>query len=227
MTACGGADVYIVDVCGTLVRDDTTLGLLSYHFGRDRARPLRRWVFNSVSTRWSPLWFAFAVAERLTGRHLLKHFVLRLLSGDRLENLESNAREYAQHLLSNRCVPTVWTLLEQPLSSGRVLLASASLEPVVSALAVSTGAGYVASTLEHREGVLTGRYEVDLTGKKSQALVDKYGSEVFLGKVCVFTDNYTDRSLVEDAESCYIILHDPAHRKRWDGVDATFLGVNE
>ncbi|QGM22375.1 hypothetical protein GJ672_08985 [Spiribacter sp. 2438] len=226
MSVGGKAEVYVVDVCGTLVRDDTTLGLLRHHFDSDRARPLRSWLFKAVSTRRSPFWVAFAIAEKMTGRHLLKHFAVRLLAGDRLQAVEQSAREYAEALLLERRVPTVWLLLEKPLSGGRVILASASLEPVVSALATSTGVGYVASKLQHRAGVLTGRYENDLTGQKREALVEKYGEDLLSGQVCVLTDNLTDRSLVQEAAYSYVVLHDPAHRERWDGVNATFVEVD-
>lgn len=220
------AEVYVVDVCGTLFRDDTTLGLLRHHFGKDKGRAWRRWLFNLASTRRSPFWFAFAVAEKLSGRHLLKHFLLRLLAGDRVAALEDSAREYAGILLSEKRIPAVWELLESAFDMKRVVLASASLEPVISALADSTGVRYVASTLEQYDGVLTGRYKTDLTGQKSQALLCKYGKEILGGQVCVFTDNFTDRALVESAAYSYIILHKSTHRERWKGVDATFLEVN-
>lgn len=219
--------IYIVDVCGTLVHDDTTLGLLRHHFDRSSRRPWRSWLFKVVSTRCSPLWLAFAVAEKLSGCHLLKHFSVRLLAGDRVETLDESAKVYAEFLLAQRRVQAVWPLLEQPFSAKRVILASASLEPVVSVLAALTGARYVASALEQHEGVLTGKYKADLTGQKREALVKKFGNEVLSGQVYVLTDNLTDRSLVEDAACSYVVLHDPAHRERWAGVNATFLGVNE
>ena len=227
MSGCVEADIYVVDVCGTLVRDDTTLGLLDYHFCKDGSRFLRGRIFKSVCMRRSLFWFMFAVAEKETGRHLLKHFAVRLLAGERLEALERSAREYSELLMAKRRVPTVRLLLEQPFSHGRVVLASASLEPIVAALAAAAGARYVASTLEHHEGVLTGHYETDLTGGKRQALLKKFGDDILTGRVFVITDNLTDRSLMDNAARAYVVLHDPAHRERWRGVNAIFIGVDE
>lgn len=51
MTGRSDPEVYVVDVCGTLVLEDTTLGLLRHHFARDAERPLRAWLFNAVSSR--------------------------------------------------------------------------------------------------------------------------------------------------------------------------------
>lgn len=220
------SEIYVVDVCGTLVLDDTTLGLLNHHFSKTPSRPWRSWLFKLTTSRTSPAWFAFVVAERLSGRHLLKHFLVRLLAGDRVSALENSAREYAEILLSEKRVPAVWELLDPVLDMKQVVLASASLEPVVSALANLIGARYVASTLDHHEGILTGKYKADLTGQKSQALLNKFGEEIRGGRVCVFTDNFTDRSLVEGAACSYVVLHKPAHRERWAGVDTTFLEVS-
>jgi phosphoserine phosphatase len=227
MTADAEMDVYVVDVCGTLVRDDTTLGLLRHHFARDARRRMRYLVYRAMTARRSPLWLGFAVAERLTGRHLLKHLAVRMLAGDTVEALDQSGSEYASLLLAERRVPSVWPLLEAPLQSGRVVLASASLEPVVASLAAATRARHVASTLEQKSGVLTGYYAVDLTGRKEQALIEKYGPAVLAGKVCAISDNYSDRPLLEKATRAYVVLHRASHRQRWQGLDATFLEVGE
>lgn len=225
MTVMPHLDTYIVDVCGTLVLDDTTLGLLRHHFAKDTSRPLRARLFNSLCTRRSLPWWTFAVAEKLTGQHLLKRFAVRLLAGERQEALEESAHEYARRLLADRRIEPVWQVLEEPFATGRVVLASASLDPVVAALASLTGARYVASTLEQHDGILSGRYETDLTGLKHQALVTKYGEHLLQGPVVVMTDNASDRSLVERASGAYIVLHKAVHRDRWQGVAAYFIEI--
>jgi phosphoserine phosphatase len=220
-------DVYVVDVCGTLVRDDTSLGLLRHHFARDARRRVRYLFYKIITAHCSPLWLSFAIAEKLTGRHLFKHLVVRLLAGDKVAALNQSAAEYAALLLAERCVPSVWRMLEAPLHYGRVVLASASLEPVVASLASAIGARHVASTLEHQNGVLTGRYAVDLTGRKEQALIEKYGQSVLAGRVCAISDNCSDRSLLEKAAQAYVVLHRASHRQRWQGLNATFFEVDE
>lgn len=222
-----GADpeTYVVDVCGTLVVDDTTLGLVRHHFARDGKRPLRAWLVNAVATPRRLPWWGFAVAEKLTGQQLLKHFAVRLLAGERSEALDQSAREYARALLAERRIAPVWEVLEEPFAMGRVVLASSSLEPVVAALASLTGARYVASRLAQRDGRLTGRYATDLTGRKPQALVEKYGEALLEKPVGVVTDNASDRALVETASVAYIVLHRTAHRKRWLGIGANVIEI--
>lgn len=220
-------EIYVVDVCGTLVRDDTTLGLLRHHYSRITQRRLRHFIFILLRARCSPFRLGFIAAERLTGKHLFKHFVVRMLAGDKMIDLEHSAKEYATYLLTTRTVPAVWSLLYAPLQNGHVVLASASLEPVVAALANATGARYVASALEHRNGVLTGRYLSDLTGRKEQALIEKYGQAILAGQVCVISDNFSDRPLLAKAAKAYVVLHADFHRQRWQGLSATFLEVSK
>lgn len=220
-------DVYVVDVCGTLVHDDTTLGLLRHHFARDGNRRVRYMLFWAMTARRSPLWLAFAVLEKLTGQHLLKHAAVRLLAGDRVNSLDQSAAEYAARLLMQRRVASVWPLLDVPLQARRVVLASASLEPVVAALASTMGVRHVASGLGQQAGILTGRYVSDLTGRKEQALIEKYGHDVLAGQVCAISDNFSDRSLLEKAAQAYVVLHSESHRQRWQGLNATFLQVGE
>lgn len=220
-------DVYVVDVCGTLVRDDTTLGLLHHHFARNGNRRIRCLLLRAMTARRSPLRLAFAVLEKLTGRHLLKHAAVRLLAGDPVEALNQSATEYAAQLLAQRRVASVWPLLGSPVEAGRVVLASASLEPVVAALASTMGVRHVASGLGQQAGILTGRYVSDLTGRKEQALIKKYGPNVLTGQICAISDNFSDRPLLEKAARAYVVLHQESHRQRWRGLNATFLEVGK
>ena len=208
----------IVDVCGTLVRDDTTLGLLVWHFRQSRR--WRLWGLRLLASRRSPARLVIVVAERISGRHLLKHLLVGWLSGDRPEDLANSARAYAGWLLAQHRVPAVQGIIDR--HGGPLVLASASLEPVVESLADALGARFVASTLEVQDGRYTGRYGQDLTGAKAQALQSKLGIGS-LGESVVISDNLTDRGLMESAGKAYVVLHKPSHRQRWAGLDAEYL----
>ncbi len=216
--------VWLVDVCGTLVRDDTTLGLLQHHLGR---RPgLRSALFGLLTARRGPMRMALALLEWLSGRHIMKHWVVRLLAGTPVEHLEDSAREYAVWLLRERRLPSVWELLSQRRDEDCIVLASASLEPVVRQLALRMGVRHVASDLEVRDGVLTGRYARDITGAKEQALALKYEGLLRTPPQRVISDNLSDRPLLERAAEAYVVLHRPSHRQRWAGMQAVFIEVS-
>lgn len=213
----------IVDVCGTLVHDDTTIGLLRFHFSRQSGRRWRTALLKATTTRRSPLWLLVAVAERLTGAHILKHVLVRLLAGDTLQSLQDSADGYAEFLLRERKVDTVWEVLRKESEGRRLILASASLSPVVAALASALQADYVSSELEVKDGRLTGRYRKDVSGSKADALASAHGPKLLDRGYVAISDNFTDRDLLAGAERAYVVLRQPAHRSRWDGLAATFL----
>lgn len=227
MTSHTAQSALVVDVCGTLVHDDTTIGLLRHHFDRQPSATWRRRVLKATTTRRTLLWFMVAVAERLSGAHLLKHLLVRMLAGDAVESLQASARAYAEHLLRERKVEPVWHILLQEASERRVILASASLSPVVAALAESMGADFVSSELEVRDGRLTGRYLRDVTGSKIEALVGAFGEGALAGGYVAISDNFTDRDLLERAERAYVVLRQPKHRARWAGLAATFVNADK
>lgn len=210
----------ITDVCGTLVHDDTTIGLLSWHFSRTG-----RWRLlglKCLTASWSPFRWLIAIIERVTHRHILKHLLVGWLEGDSAEQLSRNAEDYAVWLLCNRRVASVQALLES--TSGELVLASASLEPVVSALAQHLEGRYVSSRLEVHDGVCTGRYAQDITGLKIGELQNLIGN-LDLVSCTVISDNLSDRNLLEGAGRAYVVLHRPHHRSRWVGLDAEYLSL--
>ncbi|MCK4709404.1 MAG: hypothetical protein KAU21_12370, partial [Gammaproteobacteria bacterium] len=163
--------------------------------------------------------------ERMTGKHFYKHAVLKLLSGVSVEEMESCANSYAQWLLNNRKVKSVWAILNKR-GSAPIILASASLDPVVKALANLLQVSYVASELEQFNGLYTGKYKRDLTGQKDNALIAQYPDLMSGKKICVISDNLTDKNLITEAACPYVVLHNQSHRMRWGDINATFIGLN-
>ena len=218
--------LFVVDVCGTLFTEDTTLGLLRYHFDRVSDRRFRKLLFKACTTHMSPIRFGFIALEFLSGKHWLKYAAVKLLNGDHLDSLHESARLYAAHLIATKKIPSIWRLLESSAPKKRILLASASLEPVVASLAGKMGARYVASQLEQNDGILSGHYHVDITGSKAQAILNKYGPAALDGHVCAISDNFSDRALLENVGKAIVVLGKKHHQSRWPGMNALFLNVD-
>jgi len=216
----------IVDVCGTLVHDDTTLGLLRHHFrrGSGAAWPGRAVLFSLLSA--TPVRLSFAVLEKLSGCQIYKSMLIGLLRGQPVALLEESARGYAAHLLAaGRCMP-VTAAIAPAAEAGRLVLASASLAPIVAALAAQLDVPYVASQLGQRDGILTGRLTVDLTGFKAAALAVLNGAPLAPGSYDMISDNASDLSMLRDAGDAVVVLRSPSHRPRWDGkLSARFIEV--
>ena len=220
------ATLFITDVCGTLVYDDTTLGLLRVHFSQQPERQWRLPMLRALTAHFSPFRLGIAVIERLTGKHVLKHLLIRMMENDTVSSLELNAEVYAQWLLDNRKVPAVWDVITPAIKDKRIILASASLQPIVSAMAKQLDVRFVASELESNDGVLTGRYKRDLTGLKIQALSDLIGNDLSSSFYDAISDNITDRELLSGARRAYVVLHKASHKERWAGLTATYIRLN-
>ena len=149
-----------------------------------------------------------------------------MLKDDTVSSLELNADVYAQWLLDNRKVPAVWNVVTLAIKDKHIILASASLQPIVSALAKQLGVRFVASELESNEGVLTGRYKSDLTGLKIQALSDLIGHDPSSSFYDAISDNITDQELLSGAKRAYVVLHKASHKERWAGLTATYIRLN-
>ncbi|MBB3107743.1 hypothetical protein FHS24_002275 [Psychrobacter luti] len=220
------ATLFITDVCGTLVYDDTTLCLLRVHFSQQPERQWRLPMLRALTAHLSPFRLGIAVIERLTGKHVLKHLLVRMLKDDTVSSLELNAEVYAQWLLDNRKVPAVWNVVTPAIKDKHIILASASLQPIVSALAKQLGVRFVASELESKDGVLTGRYKRDLTGLKSRALSNLIGIDLIDSSYDAISDNLTDRELLSGARRAYVVLHKASHKERWAGLTATYIRLS-
>lgn len=215
-----GSNFHITDLCGTLVKDDTTLGLLEWHFRRVN-RTLPRLAVQGVRSRKSPIRWAFAIIERISGRHVAKRVLVGLLRGTSVNAIEVSATDYAAWLVRERLNPAVMSLLKSKRCDAGGLcvqvIASASLEPIVAAISRELDLPYVASRLEEEDGRLTGGYASDLTGRKEEALAMKFGEGVLTQLSLVVSDNFSDLSLMLRAEEAYAVVYSERQVGRWPG----------
>lgn len=211
----------IVDVCGTLVRDDTTSGFVHWYLaerGDWRGPALRM-----ATARYSPLRLGLAALQRAGGADLPKLLPIRQLQGAAVAEVAGSAARYADWLLAERRVEAVRRLLERTAREGPLVLASSGIEPVVAALARRLGALHVASTLARRDGHYLGRYDVDLTGCKAAALDGVLPAGWRGAGYVAASDNLSDRTLLAGARDAYVVLRTPRQRRRWGAFTATYL----
>lgn len=215
--------VYFFDVCGTLFWDDTTLGLIFWHLNRRKYRA-RELLLKSLSSDRSPLRLLLTILEKLTGQHILKHLAFLMLRGETSLEVQISASEYASHLLKFRAIHETFEILYASLEQDdTVILASASVDPVITALGEKLGLATVSSELACHRGRLTGRLSRDLSGRKIEAISDKFGETIFEGDTQAISDNLSDQALLARCKACTVILHKQAHKHRWRVKNATFL----
>ena len=219
--------IHIFDVCGTLFRDDTTVGFIRWHQRRtgQKAKALLLWLVFSPE---SPGNFLVKVLERLTGKHLAKHLAFSTLKGVSEDSACRSAREYVDFLLEKRRIEPIFTNLQQALEARhRVILASASIQPVIEELASRFQVEYVSSRLETRDDSFTGELERDLSGQKVEQLLKAVDPDLFNGVCHGYSDNFSDEPLLHLCRYQTVVLHKPKHRKRWRLNGAKYLNLWE
>lgn len=206
----------VFDLCDTLVAENTTFGFLRSYAkttGATRLQSaLRRWT-----SRRSPYFYLGALANRLAGLDLPRRRAIAALAGERRSALRQHAEIYAESVLNHHGNKIILDQLRAMSEDGaEVVIVSSSIDLVVAAIAARIGTSYLASKLEFAGECCTGRLTRDLTGKKLAALREAG----MLGgrKVHVFTDNRTDRSLVQAADQATIVIPKGSKAADWAGA---------
>lgn len=214
--------VHIFDVCGTLFRQDTTLGLLRWHAWRRRKYLAYSLLALLLSSR-SPLFWTLKMLEKLSGRHLAKHVGLATLAGESIGEVHYSAHQYVTSLLAHDSIEPIHQLLSRAREDGQVVLASASMNPVIEALCQCLALEGVSSILEVKQGRCTGRLALDLSGRKIEALQERFGKDVLQRESSCYTDNLSDKGLLAACKYRTVVLHGKHRRQRWDFEDATYI----
>ncbi|WP_290525575.1 hypothetical protein [Alcanivorax sp.] len=211
----------VVDVCGTLFSEDTTVGLVGAHVNRT-GNVIKRISYLLLTVKFSPFYIAFLLLERLCRQHVYKHVLILFLRGAIKHDLELTANSYLDYLLNCKKQEAVWSRLR--LSECEILvLASASLEPFILALASRLNCLYVASELECDSDRYSGRLSIDITGKKVDRLAEKFRDFNPRNISTVVSDNLTDKGLLSLATNPVVVVNRRKDRVRWKNLEAEYL----
>lgn len=204
----------VFDVCDTLYRENTTVGFLRFlgqrgHIGV--AKTVSRWT-----NRGHLLFWVGAACHRLFGIDVARARMIGSLAGLNEREIHQAAQQYVDQGLAAKRNEQIFDRLDAHQTDGNTIwLASNSLDPVVAAIARSIGANHVASRIGYQDGICTGRLETDLTGRKSFALSKELADAQ--GPMHVYTDNPSDRDLIEMADHAVVVIPKGRARVQWAG----------
>lgn len=221
----GEANVFVFDVCDTLFYSNTTFDFLHFVVQQQGATG-KQAVLKALTTRWSPLFISLAMWQKVAGGDPIKAVALRLLTGTPKAELYALGRRFVAEFLPTRRIARSHELLAGlAASSTRVLLLSASLDPVIAALAEALGpVEFVSSQLEYDvQERATGRLQRELTGQKQHALQQLLANQTEPVRLAVATDNFTDLELVTQAQVRYVVVHSAAAKQFWQKLDPQFI----
>jgi phosphoserine phosphatase len=179
-----------------------------------------------LSAKWSPLFVGLVAWQKVVGGDPVKAGALRLLAGISRDELYGLGRRFvAEFLPARRIARTHELLASLAQTQTRVVLLSASLDPVIAALAAALGPiEFVSSQLEYdAQGVATGRLQQELTGQKQAALQTLLANPAQPLRLAVATDNFTDHGLVSQAQVRYVVVHNAAAKQFWQQLNPEFI----
>lgn len=187
--------VIVLDLCNTLVSENTTRGFLA-HLRRKR---LSSWLVDAGLSRTA------GRLSRLIAFDVSRALLIRGLRGISREVLYHEAQEYVRGLipeyLNSRVVQTI---REREKPGTRLCLATASLDPIAEAVAQHFDFFcIVSSKLQFRDGICTGRLEYDARGKKWESLRRHFAGIDEILEVVAITDNPEDVDLRNHATEFY------------------------
>ncbi|WP_400192012.1 haloacid dehalogenase-like hydrolase [Hymenobacter sp. B81] len=218
-------DVFVFDVCDTLFYSNTTFDFLAFVLAQKKLGG-RQLLLKSLTTRWSPGFVGLALWQKVLGGDPAKTAALRLLAGIPRAELYELGRRFVQEFLRTRKIVRTHAMLQELTQARtRVVLLSASLDPIIAAIAAELGGvEFVSSQLEYdAQQRCTGRLLRELGGDKPRALAEVLGPDAESPRLAVATDNFTDHGLVSQAACRYVVVHRPAAKQFWQSLNPEFI----
>jgi phosphoserine phosphatase len=209
--------IYIFDVCGTLYHSNTTYDFLEYYFRKkDKFKYCLIRVLLSLPGK-----VIFVTLSKMGIKVGVRSFLIGLLKHENAYEVERFAILFvSDELNSKRFLKTQSILKKAQEENRRVVLVSASLEPVILAIADELGVKeYFSSILEKsEEGIYSGKLVQDLKGQKLMTI--KKNFDIQAGEFFVYTDNLDDIALIELSKKAYVISK-KRNLKKWESLLAS------
>ena len=216
--------IAVFDVCDTLYDVNTTFAFIS----RIKKGNLPFVLLDRVvGSRASPAFWLFAALHSGAGIDLPRRLMLATLRGMDRRALRAAAKDFVRTVLPAFAISATHERMRRHMDSGdRVVLVSGSLDLVVEAIADHLGVEWRASALAFNGESCAGRLETDLTGDKLRVVRSLIESCAEKPTLTVYTDNYSDRDLIEYCDVPVIVV-DEDRLGLWAGVEAERIFHNE
>ncbi|MDB5263190.1 MAG: hypothetical protein JWQ14_2471 [Adhaeribacter sp.] len=215
-------ELFVFDICDTLFYSNTTFDFIRFVLETKKmSRQMQRYKY--YTRRTSPLFLALAVLQKLTKTDWPKKLSLQLLRNIPKTELYELGRQFEAQYLVTRTIAETHQMLATLRKEGKtVVLISASLDPVVAAIAQAMGVAFRSSELAYdAEDKFTGHLKFEMTGQKLNALREMLSHQE--SKFAVATDNFSDFDLVEAACQRYVIIYNEKARNFWQSLNPDFI----
>lgn len=195
--------VVVFDVCGTLYSSNTTFDFVKFYHRKESN--LFKLFFVTLLTS-----FFGKVINKFLGVSI-REMIISTLSGESLCKVNSCADEFTRNFLIDFKIDSIFKLFdEEKLRPNTcIILASASIDPVIKAIAKFLEVDFFATKLEVINGLFSGKIENDLKGQKCRFLTDI--------KMDFFASDNKDDFLVGLKSCKYLIVTKNKNLEYWKG----------
>src|SRR5688572_18993756 len=215
-------ELFVFDICDTLYYSNTTFDFIKFVLETRKMSGQLYW-FNHYTKRSSPIFLGLAVLQKITKADWSKKLSLKLLQGISKTELYALGQQFEKQFLPSRIIAQTHQMLEKLKADGKtIVLISASLDPVVAAIAEALKVEFRCSELEYdAQGNFTGNLKFEMTGQKLKALQEMLSHQQ--ANFAVATDNFTDFGLVEAACQRYVVVYNEKALNFWQSLDPDFI----
>lgn len=191
----------IFDLCGTIVKSNTTFDFIKYYHKTKK----NHFHFFYMSLLTS---FLGKIFHRIF-KFSMRKAALKTIRGIPLDQLEKTAKKFSEITLKNQKNDIVIKIFNfyNNKNCYDIIIASASISPVVQAFSERLNIPFVSTILETKDNNVTGNIRYDMKGNK---LASFMSDDIYL----VVTDNFDDLPLIRNSEKA-IIITKKKHAHKW------------
>lgn len=203
--------IAVFDICGTLYNSNTTFDFLSFYLKRNN-KP-KYFIYKICLSK--PLKILWKLLNLLGKKKMIRNFLIGFIKNEKVSKVNSEAICFVDSYLDAKKIKDVEFLLQEHISKEyEIVFASASIEPVVKAIArkYHVKTAFYTQLVKNRN-VYTGKIQYDLEGRKHIAVED-FKKDNKVKEVYFFTDNKEDLQLILNSNHSTVVSK-PKNLKYW------------
>ena len=191
---------FLIDICGTLYKSNTTFDFVKYHFAdKRRCKVITLLRSSRAICKLNYLFF------KLTGLDFLRAELIKLLKGYTKEELNKLVEDfYEEYLLPRKNRQCFEVINEYRKQGSRLILVSATLDIIAAEVAKRENVSeWIASELIFDNKKCKGKLGTDLLKGKLKTTLEMVNGHSF----DVITDNYGDADIIAKSKHAYLVQY--------------------
>ncbi len=209
----------ISDVCNTLYDSNTTFDYIKYVLEKENATKKLNKV-KAFENKYHPRNIVSYILLNVFGFDYAKALAINQLKGLSKKKLDHYASTFYDERLQSKKIESVFAKIKS-LKDEHLVLASASIEPVIQEIATRLDvASYASSTLEYENGISTGKLNQEAKGKKLELLRKK----IPLNNGFTFiSDNFSDKKIMQTSNHPIAVVYNKKSSQFWSELGCELI----